>query len=212
MARDMTGQMLAAIQDAVVRPVGFFEGEFATGFVRFWSGYGEIQWDGKTWTGSGNFGGVSSIDETADVRATGFKVTLSGIPASMISAALGEARQGKVGRIFIGAFTEGMGALLLESGDYLLLEDGGKLLLEGQPLTLIPEPILAAEGRLDVPEILEGAETSTIGISYEGRLVSLKRPRERRYTDEDQRNEYPGDLGFEYVDSIQEWSGVWGRA
>jgi len=77
---------------------------------------------------------------------------------------------------------------------------------------LVADPAIAFAGRLDVPEIDDNGQTATITISYESRLVDLERPRERRYTHEDQQIDYSGDLGFEYVAAIQEWNGVWGRS
>jgi hypothetical protein len=58
----------------------------------------------------------------------------------------------------------------------------------------------------------EQAETATVSISYEGRLIDLERPRARRYTHDDQQIDFPGDRGFEYVPTLQEWNGVWGRS
>lgn len=186
--RDLTAGVLAELTARAKHAALFFEGAFGDGsppdYVRVWSGARTIEWDGKSWLGVGNLGGVSPITENGDVRATGVAVSLSGIPSGLIATALGEARQGLEGTIWLA----------------LLDADGA----------VIADPEVAFRGRLDVPEITEGGDTATITISYESRLRDLERPRERRYTQEDQNIDYSGDLGFEYVPSIQEWNGKWG--
>lgn len=74
---------------------------------------------------------------------------------------------------------------------------------------VIADPFLAFEGRLDVPDISDDGESCTVRVSYESRLIDLERPRERRITHEDQQIDYPGDLGREYVASLQDKVVVW---
>jgi hypothetical protein len=181
-SRDLTAGLLAEVTAASLRPVLFYEGEFGSGgapaYLRLWSGVGSISWNGNTWTGAGRLLGVSPIGETTDVVAKGATVSLSGMPSDLISTALGNARHGRKGRVWLGAM-DGAGAV-------------------------IADPFLSFEGLLDVPDIEDSGETCTISIAYESRLVELKRPRERRYTHEDQQIDYPGDLGFNFVPSIQD--------
>ena len=69
-------------------------------------------------------------------------------------------------------------------------------------------PVLA--GRMDTMSWSEG-ETATVSLTVESRLADLERPRARRYTDSDQQAEYPGDLAFQYVQSLVEKEITWGR-
>jgi hypothetical protein len=184
MARDLTASVITQLQAASVEVGILFEGEFASGWVRLWSGIGTLSWDSKTWTGTGNLLGISGIDETAEVRASGMTVSLSGVPSDLLSAALGDARSGRIGRVYLAFFSGG---------------------------SIVADPILQFEGRLDVPAIEDGPETATISISYESELIDLERARERRYTPEDQAIDFPGDLGFDYVASLQEAQITWGR-
>lgn len=185
MTRDLTANVLAQLASGTVSPVHFFEAEFVTGWLRLWTGTGPISWNGQTWTGAGNLVGVSSITETADSRAVGITISLSGLPTSLISLALSEARQGKIGRVYLG-FIDSAGAV-------------------------VADPYKSFEGRLDVPEIADEGETCTISISYESRLIDLERSRERRYTGEDQRLDYPEDRGFDNVAALQDAVVLWGR-
>lgn len=182
--RAMTEAMAAAIAAGELRPILFYEGEFASGTVRLWTGLGAVAWDGKTWEGAGTFLGVTQIDEPGDVIAAGTTVQLSGVPVELKALALTEARTGKPGRVWLG---------LLDT--------------EGQ---VIADPVLAFAGRLDVPEISATRDEVVIAISYESRLIDLQRPREWRYTHESQQALHPGDRGFEYVAAIQDREIRWG--
>lgn len=184
MARDLTASVITQLQAASVEVGVLFEGEFASGWVRLWSGVGTLSWDGKSWSGVGTLLGISGIDETNEIRASGLTVSLSGVPSDLLSAALGDARSGKTGRVYLAFFSGG---------------------------SIVADPILQFEGRLDVPAIEDGPETATISISYESELIDLERARERRYTPEDQQIDFPGDLGFDYVASLQDAQITWGR-
>lgn len=181
---DLTAGMVTEVTAASLRPILFFEGEFDSGFVRLWTGYGSLEWDAKTWNGSGTLLAVSAVQNTADIRAAGVTVDLSGISSEVIALALAEAQQGKEGTIWLG----------------MLAADG----------TVVADPVILFRGKLDVPAIEDGGETCRVAISYESRLIDLERPRARRYTPEDQATDYPDDKGFNEVAKLQDVKVVWG--
>lgn len=188
--RELTAAMLAAIAASTVRPAIFYEGEFvdsggAAAYLRFWTGVGSVTWDSKTWTGGGQLLSISQLEETTDLKAVGFSVVLSGMPSAVISTALSYTRQGKPGKLWLGLF-----------------DASGSLLADPYPLR---------RGRFDIAPIEDNGETCTISAQYEDRLIDLERPRDRRYTHEDQQLDYPGDLGFEFVPSLQNMDITWGR-
>lgn len=183
--RNMTAALEAALIARDVRPALFFEGEFASGAIRFWTGMGAITWNSQTWDGLGNLIGFQGVDEGSEVIARGTSISLSGVPTAMVSAAITDAQQGLPGRIWVG----------------LLAADG----------TIIVDPVEVFVGRLDVPTVADGQDTCTVSITYESRLIDLNTPRELRYTDQSQQQLYPGDRGFEYVTTIQDVEIVWGR-
>jgi hypothetical protein len=76
---------------------------------------------------------------------------------------------------------------------------------------LMPDPIVCWAGRTDQPTLDVSAETSTIEINCESRLLEMNVAVDRRYTNEDQQLDYPGDRAFEFVSSIQEVVIYWGR-
>jgi hypothetical protein len=186
MGRGMSAAFIASIQEQNLRPAIFFEGQFASGFLRLWSGVGDISWNGQTWSGAGTLLGISSIEESGEVVAQGTSISLSGVPVDLVALCISDAQQGLPGKLWLG----------------LLTTSGG----------VIADPVQAFVGRLDVPRISHGGESCTITISYESRLIDLNAPREFRYTDESQKQLYPGDRAFEYVTTIQGQDIVWGSS
>jgi len=182
--RDLTTEAQAAFLASAKLPAFFWEGEFNTGTLRLWSGVGPIEWNGHTWSGAGDLAGISPIEETTDVVANGISFSFSGIDPSMIATALGEITQGRPVKLWLG----------------MLQQDG----------SVIADPSMVFAGRMDVPTIDEGAETSTITLTVESRLVALNTPRIRRWTPEDQKLRDPTDKGFEYINGLQEAEIVWG--
>ena len=186
MSRDLPAAINAALTGSeAMRLALLVELEFASGFLRLWSGLGPLQYSAREWTGAGTLFGFDSVEETSAVVANGATIYLSGVPTELVSACINDAEQGKLGRVYL-AVLDANGAV-----------DG-----------------LAVElfvGRLDVPTINDEGANCTISISYESRMIDLTRPREFRYTHESQQVLHPGDLGFEYVTSIQDLEIVWGR-
>jgi hypothetical protein len=64
---------------------------------------------------------------------------------------------------------------------------------------------------MDQPTLDVTGVAASIAINCENRLVEMNVAVDRRYTDEDQQLDYPGDRGFEFVNGIQEAQIYWGR-
>jgi len=190
--RGFSAENLAAIQAGKVFPALFVEGLFYVAddspsdyWLRLWTGVGPIEWGGRIWTGGGNLLGFSKLDESAETRAIGFTVLLSGMPSDLVSLALQSTRIGYPVKIYLGLFDSAEGAL-------------------------VADPHQVRAGRFDLSVIEDSGETCTISAQYEDRLVDLERTRDRRYTQEDQAFEWPGDLGFEFVPILQDAQLIWG--
>jgi hypothetical protein len=186
MSRDLTAGMSAAVTADRVEPVLFYEGEFASGTIRLWTGIGEKVWNGQTWTGAGRLLGIEPVEETSEIRAVPLSVSLSmGLNDDQLQIALAQCRNGLPGSVWLGAL-DATGAVIVD-------------------------PYLSFSGRLDVPDIVDAAVETKIVIRYESRLIDLERIRARRYTSEDQAIDHPGDRGCDYVPSLQDAQIPWGR-
>jgi hypothetical protein len=182
--RKLSPNMLAVVQTTNLRPVLFFTAEFATGPLYLWSGIGNISWNGKTWTGVGNLGNISTVQETTDTAAVNLTATLSGIPSDMLEIALNEVRGGKPAHVWLGMMDANF--------------------------NLIADPFESFAGRIDTAQIEEGPETSSITITIENALQNLQRAYPVLYTNLAQQAKFDGDVGFEYVPQINNVEVPWG--
>lgn len=184
MSRDLTTDMATAIAAKVVRPVLLVEGQFAGGTLHWWTGVGELSWNAIAWTGVGDLLGVSEVEETDEIKAGGVTFTLSSVKTSAIALALAEMRRGLPGKVWL--------ALLDEAG------------------AVVADPKILFRGTLDTCVTRDGGETSTISLTYEHALIDLERPRQVRYTDQEQKRRFAGDRGLEGVSALQDAQVPWG--
>src|SRR5689334_10561243 len=98
--RALTPTFAAAL--SFLRPIIFYEGVFTGGTLRLHSRLHSIDWNGQTWTGAGILLSISKIMETTELRAVGFTVSLSGMNAGVLQAALAQSRMGQPGRVWMG--------------------------------------------------------------------------------------------------------------
>lgn len=182
MSRELTAGVQTALTQPTIRPVTLVKMLLDTP-IHVHSAIGDIDFNGDTYLGVGNFGGITPIEESGSVAPTGIKATLTGIPAEYLSLVIGTHYQGVQADVYVG----------LLDADYALIVD----------------PALAFRGRVDYADIQFGEEAK-ISLSIENRLVDWNRPRVRRYTHEDQQNEYPLDMGLEFIAGMVEKPIVWG--
>jgi hypothetical protein len=82
----------------------------------------------------------------------------------------------------------------------------------GGPSSLIANPIPIWTGRMDQPTLDISGTTSSISIACESRFIDMNVAVDRRYTNDDQQRDWPGDLGFMFVQAIQEMTLYWGTS
>jgi len=182
-SRDITSVVENSLDDEVIEPFFAIEMIFDSGPLRFWTGLGEATIDGNTYTGTGNLLDVSSIEETTEIAVRGATITLSGMPTEVTSLALQSPYQGRVCNIYFG-------------------------IVSGKTYSNLTQIF---SGYMDEMNIDEGPESGTIVLKVENKLIDLERARTRRYTSEYQKSVYPGDLGLDFVESLQDKKVVWGR-
>jgi len=168
----------------VVRPIWFAELLYDSGTVRAHNGVGTIVWGGNTFLGVGNFGNISDIDEDTELSISKVSLTLSGVDSNNISIALNEKYQGRVAIIYKGYLDEN--------------------------LRLKDDPTLQFRGKIDTQSIELGKQ-GIITVSIINRLADWEKTRTRRYNNDDQQNEFPGDKGMEFVPRSVEKQIFWGK-
>ena len=189
MARDITSDFNTAIINTVVQPIFAIELEISDGTLRFWTGNGDITMtaggSSKTFTGLGDFLGISPISESSTLQMQGINILLTGIKSSLISSILSAQYTNRDATLYMGLFNT--------SG------------------SVIADVYTLFKGKMDVCNISENGETSNISLNVESRLVVFELPKERLYTLEDQQIDFSTDLGFEFIPELQDKEITWGK-
>lgn len=188
MSRDLTTEVGTEVAQSVIRPVVFVELDYPSGFVRVNSTDRILAFETGTesgveqFLGIGQLGSISSIGENTELQASRISLTLSGVNPVNVSAAF-EKAQGRRGRIWFG---------FLDSS-----------------WQIITDPVLMFVGLIDNTEI-ELGDTGTITVNLNNRFIEWSRDKNRRYTNEDQQAEFPGDRFFEFIPQAVEKEIIWG--
>ena len=184
MARNLTSNFVTAATSASCRPAVLFEGVFATSTLRLWNGLGDLTWNSNTWFGNGWFQGIEGGDETGEVEAVDMMVLLSGVPSSVISLAIGDQKQGAIGNLYLA-----------------MLDSNG---------AIIANPYLWWKGFYSHADIEHDPGESTVKLYYDSPIVFMDRPKEGRWTNDQQVKAFAGDKGFEFVVAAADFDNNWG--
>lgn len=182
MSRDIPSYIVDALNDDVVYPFYAVELKFdGDRVLRMWTGVGTLSFQGNNWVGTGLLLNIDTVEETTEIAAKGARITLSGVPSETVSLALGEPYQGRVCNIYFGM-----------TGDKTKITN-------------------IFSGYMDQMNIEEGAETATIELLVENKLVDLERSRVARFSSSYQKSIYAGDKGLDFVEDLQNKDIVWGK-
>lgn len=185
MSRSLTSAMESAVTADLVRPILLVQCAFDSGNLNLWNGIGDLTVGSVDYVGAGTLLSVGEISETSELAANGLNVALSGVTEPLISKARDEDYQGRELTVLMGAMDA--------------------------TNSVIADPVIIFSGFMDTMVINDGAETATIQVTVENRLIEFERNRVRRYTAEDQKIDYPNDKGLEFVAEIAEKEITWGR-
>jgi len=184
----MTRAVTTAVNDeftaAELSPFFAVELAFDEGTIRLWTGFGTIEVDGNSFLQGGDMLSISGITETAEVQANGITIGLTGLDTALIQSALAEDYQGRDCNLYVG----------------VLDSDGA----------VIADPIKVFAGRMDLMTVEDSGGTAEITVTAESKLIDLERGRQRRYTSEDQKIDYPDDRGLDFIAELQDKEVVWG--
>ncbi len=183
MSRNLTTAVQNELAASELEPFFAIKLAFDSGDVRVWTGYNDITIASETYIGGGQLLSISPIQETVEIAARGVNMSLNGINSSLVSVALTESYQGRSAKVYLGVISSG---------------------------AVVSDPYLVFDGRMDVMTIEDAGETANISLSAESRLIDLERARVRRYTDNDQQNQFAGDTGLRFVADLQDKEIAWG--
>lgn len=181
MTRGLGAAALAAIQSEVVTCTRAVELLFDSGPVRLSAATVPLTINGQLFHGVGVLGGISTVEEEADLRSAGITLTLAGVPADVAAIALAEPYHDKPATVW---------EVILGPDNQLI------------------EAVVAFRGRIDQMNILLGT-TATVEVTLEDRLTDMDSPNLARYTSEDQQRDFPGDRGFDFVPATVEKEIIW---
>jgi hypothetical protein len=182
--RNLSGDFLTETTAENSRPIQLFEGVFDSTTIRLWNGFGDLSWDSRTWLGNGWFQGKDGAEEREDDLEGVLDILLSGVPSTILSAVLGDQKQGALGTLYFG-----------------YLNSSGAVIANPYPQFI---------GKYSHADINESAEISTVTLHYQSEIVDMGRPKEFRWTNGIQQFFFSGDTGFTYVTAAANWHGTWG--
>jgi len=127
MTRTVPSSLLTALSQPEVHPFYAVEMDFDTDPLRLWTGNGERTIFADTYVGAGSLMGISGLDEVNDLSAKGVSITLSGVPAELVSLALQEPYQRRSCKIYFGT-TDTTTPIEIFAGlmNTMTIEDGGE--------------------------------------------------------------------------------------
>tara|TARA_R110000772_G_scaffold153215_1_gene264175 strand:- start:511 stop:1104 length:594 start_codon:yes stop_codon:yes gene_type:complete len=187
MSRSIGSAFGTQLTSGSLRPFYAIKMNFTSGTLLLATTYANLVIGGNTYLGSGNILSVAPITETSDTRATGLEIVLNGLDTSILSAGLTEDTQGMVVEVYFGVLTT------TDNAD-----------------VIVDTPYQIFSGFIDSMVLQENGETSNLKFMIENKLITLEIPTDRRYTDQDQQNLFPGDKGCNFVTSLQDKSVAWG--
>jgi hypothetical protein len=184
MSRDIDAALKAASKQDKIQPVILVKLKYDSADVNVWSGFGTLSFGGEDYLGVGDFGSVSPVQEDSELATSSIQLTLSGINPALLSVQLNEHYQGNPATVWLGMFDNTTQALLT--------------------------PTIIFKGLMDNSQITLG-KTGIITVNVTNRLARWDKTNDRRYNNNDQKNLFPDDDFFQFVEGLSEKVLVWGR-
>jgi len=173
--RSIDPATLAALSEPHVNKTFLVRLEFTGGTLAWHTGYGDIDFDGHTYTAAGHLGSLSPVTESADASPGRITVGVSGIAPAVVAALLSEPALGRPAYVHFAPCAA-----------------------DWQP---IGTPILCFKGAMEPPSGVMGAQAA-FSVPIVSRLADWARPIVARYNDVDQQARYPGDKGLEFAEQV----------
>jgi hypothetical protein len=191
--RTISAAVKTAIGQATVLPfwlvfADFIDAGGAADPVRATTRDHDISWDGETWLGGlSDLLEIGDIVEATDGQSESVTITLDAIPSEWFDAITKSKYQGRTLEIYRG-------------------------FLSATTLAVIVDPELAFSGQMNADRIVDDGELSTLTVEAVSKLSRQTRPRQYRYTHNDQALLWAGEVddGLEFVAELQDVKLKWG--
>lgn len=186
MPRALDSETLAQIELDHVRPRFFLEIELSTGStLNYWTGEADISWNGKTWLSNSFFRSFDQVSSSIDAGYEGVTIKLAGEPQALIATMLTSLQRYRELNLFFG-FVGSDGAVIYSPVEF--------------------------SGLIESATLEDGVDEATITIRATSHMALAEKSVDRRFNAQSQAIDYPTDLGFEYVEKLQDFNGAWAKA
>lgn len=169
--------LLAALR-STARPARhlFFKMAHSQGTVLAWDGLGQRVFNGDTYTGIGNMASIQGVSQSRDLQTPEIVVTLNGVPLSALQSTDPNIRN-RAATITAVWFSE-------------------------TSTTPVASKVVFS-GYGDFLTTQFGDRSVTLSAHLRGRMADWRKAPQSYYTGEDQRRYYPGDTGFDLMETLQ---------
>lgn len=186
----LTPEVRQALQNGPIQIATLIDLDFSFGAERYWSGTHPLEHNGVTYVAVGDAGSISPLESSADLRANGLKLSLTiphenGSPAPRFQNVRPEQYKNRQAKVSLAFFDSGFQTVIHE---------------------------LPRVYSMDTLEyVVDPSRASTINLTIETELMRGGKRSVKRLTDEQQRDDHPGDLSLQFLSYLA--SGVevaWG--
>tara|TARA_E500000178_G_C16926361_1_gene709596 strand:+ start:367 stop:930 length:564 start_codon:yes stop_codon:yes gene_type:complete len=186
MARDLNAQIETAVEGDVIRTAYLLTIYFDDVTIRWTNYFRDVVIDSNSYLAYGRLLEFDGLEETSDLTISSISVALSGVKTTETSMVLSKYyldRRLTIERVFF------------DSND-----------------SIIHEPVVVFDGRMNRPQIEENHEEGSIVISVEAssHFVDFERRVGRHTSDLEQQAIFAGDRGFEFSTDIDK-NLIWGK-
>lgn len=182
----------AALQEPTIQVGTLVELDFSFGVERFWTGTHELTFEGESYQPVGDLGRISPLESTQDLKANGLTLSVTiphsnGEPVPRFQNVRPEQYKNRPARTILAFFDEKFTTIVhsLERNYFM------------DVLSYSVDP----------------SASSMITLNVESELMAGAKRSVKRLTDEQQRDDYPDDVAFQFLSYLS--SGVeikWGTA
>lgn len=184
MPNPMTLRMAQALAER--KPIALLAAiDHPDGMFRAWTGVGELEFDGETWTGVGILGSISPVKRTSDLEIQELQFRLSGVPPNAATWLSSDVRNRDA------------------SAWLACLDQKGQVIAD-------PYPLIVSLMDYQTFAIDESAAPSITIIAQTG-FYTLERAVDEVWSTEDQQSVYAADIGLDQMAILVNQTVNWTR-